>query len=115
MQRHAWLWQRFEDRADYMRKAMFGCQAIYLSGRLMFCVATKVDPWSGLLCATSREHHTSLQAQFPSLVPHAVLGKWLYLSDTHDRFETDAESLLELMDRGDRRLGVVPQPKKRRA
>lgn len=113
MFRHSWLWEQFEDRPDYIRKSMFGCQAIYLHGRMMFCVAAKQDPWAGLLCITAREHHASLCAEFPYLTPHAVLGKWLYLSDSDDHFESRAQDLLELIGRGDRRLGVVPQPRRR--
>jgi hypothetical protein len=88
---------------------MFGSQAIYLCGRLMFCVASKQEPWKGLLCATSREHHESIRRDFPFLIPHPVLGKWLYLSDADDAFEYRAQSVIEAIARGDRRFGVVPK------
>ncbi len=106
---HSWLWEQFQERADYTRKSMFGCQAIYLRGRLMFCVAARHEPWNGVLIATEREHHPSLVNEFPFLVPHPILGKWLYLSQSDDAFEYRAESLMAAIHGGDARFGVVPK------
>lgn len=112
--RHAWLWEQFEDRREYYRKRMFGSQAVYLGDRLMFGVTEKDEPWCGLLCATSREHHPSLLAQFPFLKPHPILGKWLYLSAAADGFEQNAQLIMDAIQSGDPRFGVESKPRVRK-
>ena len=111
---HAWLWEPLEADATFVLRAMFGTKAVYLGGKIMFCFATKAEPWHGLLVATDRSHHASLMAECPALTPHPVLPKWLYLSEAHDTFERQAEHLVRLARRRDARVGVVPPPKKRR-
>lgn len=111
---HSWIWEQFEDRPDYVRKHMFGCQAVYLSGRIVFCVGCRQPPWSGLLLPVAREHHASLMDDFSFLQPHPVLGKWLYLPDADDRFEYNAQAVLDAIANGDPRLGVIPPVKRRR-
>jgi len=110
---HAWLWEPLEVDATFVLRAMFGTKAVYLDGKLMFCFATKNEPWSGVLVATDRSHHASLIAEIPGLAPHPVLPKWLYLSEAADSFDREAEYLMRLAQRRDGRLGVVPPPKKR--
>ena len=111
---HAWLWEPLEADATCVLRAMFGTKAVYLGGKLVFCFATKNEPWRGMLVATDRPHHASLIAEIPELSPHPVLPKWLYLSESLDTFERKAEYLVQLARRHDLRLGVVPPPKKRR-
>ena len=65
---------------------MFGGQAVYLFGRLVLVLASNEEPWNGLLVCTSREFHSTLTEDYPTLQPHPVLGKWLYLSQVHDDF-----------------------------
>lgn len=112
--RYSWLWEQFEERGDYARRAMFGCQAVYLSGKLMFAVTDRQEPWNGLLCATDRPHHDALRADFPVLTPHPILGKWLYLSAASDGFEEYAQGIADAIARGDVRFGVEPSARKRR-
>ena len=111
---HAWLWEPLETDATFVLRAMFGTKAVYLDGKLMFCFATKKEPWCGVLVATDRQHHASLIAEIPVLVPHPILPKWLYLSESSDSFEQKAEDLVRLARRRDVRLGVVPPSKKRK-
>jgi hypothetical protein len=33
-----------------------------------------------LMVCVAREHHAAILAEYPQLVSHPVLGKWLYLS-----------------------------------
>lgn len=113
--RHAWLWEPLEERSTFVRRAMFGSQAIYLDGKLIACFCTKAEPWRGVLFATSREHHASLRAAFPELKPHKILSKWLYLPEGSAPFERLAPQLLRLALAGDPRLGVIPQPKKKKS
>ena len=53
-------------------------------------------------------------AEFPSLRPHTILGKWLYLPETAETFERDARRLVQLARSGDPRLGVAPSSRKKR-
>lgn len=93
---------------------MFGCLAAYLHGRLMAVIADKEGEWSGLLVPTSREHHASLIEEFPALTPHPVLGKWLFITSSHEDFEDVSSRLIEAMTEGDPRFGVEPKTKDRK-
>jgi hypothetical protein len=111
---YAWLWEPLESDASFVLRSMFGSKAVYLNGKLMFCFMTKAEPWGGLLVATDREQHASLVADFPTLSPHPVLRKWLYLRESSEAFEQVAEVLVRLARQGDSRIGVTPQPRKRK-
>jgi len=111
---HAWLWEPLESDATFVLGAMFGTKVVYLGGRLMLCFSAKAEPWRGLLVCTERENHESLLALFPSLSPHPILPKWLYLPEAADDFERVAEQLVRLARERDPRIGVVPRPKRSR-
>lgn len=112
---HAWLWEPLELHPGFVLRAMFGAKAVYLDGKLMLCFSAKQEPWRGLLVCTDRVHQASLQTEFPSLSPHPVLPKWLYLSESSDDFERTAERIVALVKRRDPRIGVEPQPKPRKS
>ena len=112
---YAWLWEPLEGDATFVLRSMFGAKAAYLDGKLMLCFCAGEEPWRGVLACTAREHHAALVAEFPELTPHPILPKWLYLPETAERFEGTATRLVGLARRRDLRLGVLPQPKKRRA
>ena len=111
---HAWLWEPLEAEPTFELRTMFGTKAVYLDGRLMFCFATKEEPWRGILIATDRPHHASLISEVPMLIQHPVLPKWLYLSESSDVFESRSEYLIRLARQRDKRIGVVPSAKKRK-
>jgi len=113
LHRHAWLWEPLAEESTFVLRSMFGAKAVYLGGRLMLCFCANAEPWCGLLVCTERAHHASLIAEFPSLAPHPVLPKWLYLSEASNDFERTAAQLVQLARRLDPRLGVVPQPRAR--
>lgn len=98
-----------------MLRTMFRAKALYLHGLLMVCFCAEDEPWRGMLVCTDRARHSSLRAEFPSLQPHSVLGKWLYLPESAGDFEQTAARLLRLAQARDPRLGVVPGTKKKRA
>lgn len=100
--------------ASFVLRPMFGTKAMYLDGRLHLCFCANEEPWRGVLVATERPHHASLQAEFPSLVSHPILGKWLYLSEEHDDFEATARRLVALTRRRDPRIGITSPSRKRR-
>jgi hypothetical protein len=103
-----------ESEASFILASMFGSKAVYLDGKLVLCFASKSEPWRGMLVCVERESHPSLISQFPSLSPHPILPKWLYLSETRDGFERVAEQLVTLVGERDPRIGIVPHPKKPR-
>ncbi|HEY5078841.1 MAG TPA: hypothetical protein VII43_03295 [Opitutaceae bacterium] len=109
---YAWLWEPLEQDATFVLAAMFGTRVVYLDGRLALCFAPKEEPWRGVLVCTEREHQASLVAEFPSLAPHAILPKWLYLPESADDFERTAERLVVLAGRRDPRIGVASKHKR---
>ena len=70
------------DDPSYMEKSMFGCRACYLYGRMVALLAYPgEEPWNGILFPTEKRFQESLLAEFPQLVSHPVLGKWVYLRE----------------------------------
>src|SRR5687767_3054743 len=100
---YAWLWEPLETEPSFVLRAMFGTKAAYLGGRLVLCFSTRAEPWRGVLVATERQHHASLLQDFPSLSPHPILLKWLYLPDSVSNFELIAARLVELARQRDSR------------
>jgi hypothetical protein len=86
--------------------------AAYLDGKLYLAVADGKEPWNGLMVCVAREHHAAILSEYPQLVSHPVLGKWLYLSRSNPEFETLATELTALARKRDPRLGVEPQSRK---
>lgn len=111
--RHAWLWEPLEADAGFVLRTMFGAKAVYLDGRNVLCFCAGEEPWRGVLVPTDRSHHASLQADFPELAPHAVLGKWLYLPEEAPSFERTALALVALARRRDPRIGVESGSRRR--
>lgn len=111
---HRWLWEPLETDRGFVLRTMFGAKAVYLDGRLMLCFCTGEEPWDGVLVCTDRERQAALAAEFPLLVPHPVLPKWLYLAAEHAAFDRLAARLVSLARQRDPRLGVDPSSKKKR-
>ena len=101
-----WLFEPLEGDAGFVRKKLFNFDAAYIDGKLYVAVAAGNEPWNGILVCTSHPHHAAVIADFPQLAPHAVLGKWLYLSQTNPEFESVATDVVRLAQRRDSRLGV---------
>ena len=101
-----WIFEPLEDDPRFFLRKLFSFDAAHLDNRLYLAVATGEEPWNRLLVCTCREHHVSILKQFPQLVSHPVLGKWLYLSQTHPEFESVATELAILARKRDPRLGV---------
>jgi hypothetical protein len=78
-----WVFESLEEDPRFVLRKLFSFDAAYLDGRLYLAVAGGKEPWNGMMVCTSREHHASIRSQFPQLVSHEVLGKWLYLSQSH--------------------------------
>jgi len=106
-----WIAEPLQDDPSYLDKAMFGGRAVHFGGRFVLFLSWGEEPWRGVLVPTEREHHPSLIAEFPTLAPHPVLGKWLYLPEVSPTFEDDVRRLVALVRRLDPRLGVIPGAK----
>jgi hypothetical protein len=113
--RYKWLWEPLMDDATFLLRPMFGSKSVYLESKMLFCFCTKGEPWRGVLVCTERSKHSALLAEFPGLVVHPIISKWLYLPEADDQFERTAQRLIQLARRRDSRIGVVPPPKKRKA
>ena len=101
---------------------MFGCYGVYVDEQIVFIMRnrdTHTD-CNGLWIATSREHHKSLKKIFPSLTSVSVLNEgsretaWQMLPADSDDFETAAIAACELVLKGDKRIGKIPKPKKKK-
>ncbi len=109
-----WLYEPLEGDDRYLCKKFFSFDGAYLDGQLCLAIVNLPEPWNGMMACTSREHHASLQKEFPPLTPHRVLGKWLYISQMHPEFESVASGLVELARKRDARLGVETGIRKKR-
>jgi hypothetical protein len=107
-----WIFEAFAEHPTFFTKRMFGGLAAYLHERQMLVLVepTKTGRWKwhGVLVCTGHDHHASIQADFPALLPHRVLRKWLYIDSAHQDFESTIEAVAKRMVRNDRRFGIVP-------
>ncbi len=110
----SYLVEPLEEEPSFIQKPMFGCQACYLFGKLQVVLASGDAPWNGLLVATDRKYHAALIEEFPALLQHPVLGKWLYLAEDQDCFDQIAAQIIRKVAQGDARIGVEPQKKRRK-
>lgn len=109
---YQWLWEPLARDPGFELRRMFGGQSVYIDGRLVLFFAAKEEPWRGVFVCTERDHHASLRKDFPDVVPHPVLPKWLYLSEGTPTFERVATRLVAQAARRDPRFGIVSSPKK---
>ncbi len=110
----AWVVEPLEGEPSLVTRAMFGCRAVYLRGRMVLCLAARADPWRGVLVPTVRAQQTALIGERPALRPHPVLPKWLYLPEAAATFERDAVWLVARIRAGDPRIGIEPGGRSRR-
>jgi hypothetical protein len=111
----AWVAEPLADEPTFQLKAWFGGRTIMLHGRHQLFLTAQGEPWQGILVCTYHEQQPSLIAEFPSLKPHPILRKWLYLPETCETFEADAYRLVKCIRSGDPRIGVLPDSKKKKA
>jgi hypothetical protein len=104
-----WVVESLMEEPSYLEKPMFGSLAIYLHGRLMLVLASGEEPWNGLLIPTDHQFHQDIVEDFPDIVQHSVLKKWLYLPEATEDFETVASDIIETVRMNDQRFGVEPK------
>lgn len=110
----AWLAEPLLNEPSFVLKSWFGGRTIMLHGKHQLFLTTQGEPWQGVLVCTFHEHQESLRAEFPSLMQHPILKKWLYLPESAETFEQDARKLVRLVKAGDPRLGILPSPRKKK-
>ena len=110
-----WLAEPLLDEPDFELKSWFGGRTLMLDGKHQLFLTTQGEPWQGVFVCTFHEHQPSLLAEFPALRPHPVLGKWLYLPESAENFETEAKRLVRAVRARDPRIGVESAARKKRA
>jgi len=110
----AWLVEPLIDESSFVLKSWFGGRTIMLNERHHLFLTMQGEPWQGVLVCTFHEHQASLRAETPALIQHPILKKWLYLPESAETFERDAQFLVRLVKARDPRLGIPPSPKKKR-
>ena len=113
---HEWIFGAFVEHPTFFTKRMFGGLAAYLFERQMLLLVEPTKSgrwkWRGVLVCTGHEHHPSIQAEFPALMPHQVLQKWLFIDSTHEDFESTMEAVAKKIAMNDRRFGILPKSPK---
>ena len=100
-------------------RPMFGCLAVYVGNKITFILRDKPKSSSdnGVWLATTKEHHQSLQREFPNMRSIQLLGKavtgWQVLPSDAPDFETAALHACDLVLAGDPRIGKVPESRRR--
>ena len=121
-----WVYEAFDDDPTFMTKRMFGGLAIYVHGKMVMVLVEDpgnrewkgetfdYDIWSGILFPTDREFHADILKDFPSLVSHPILGKWLYLPMSDESFEGLVDQIAERIAKKDSLFGIIPQARSKR-
>ena len=119
-----WVFDPLRDNPTFRSKRMFGGLAAYFMDRLVMVLTESpgeksyrgkdysMEIWNGILFPTERGYHEELVRDFPALMPHPVLGKWLYLPFCQEDFEEMAIRLGELVLSEDPRFGVLSAKKR---
>ena len=100
-------------------RPMFGCTAIYVGEKIVLILRQKpnYERDNGVWMATSREHHASLERDFPNMRSIELLGEpvtnWQLLPMDAPDFEESAMRACELVISGDPRIGRIPGKKRR--
>jgi hypothetical protein len=81
-----WLAEPLLDEPTFVLKCWFGGRTLMLHDQHCLFLTTQDEPWQGVLVCTFHEHQPSLLAEFPALVKHPFLGKWLYLPESAENF-----------------------------
>ena len=124
-----WTYENFEEHPTFYTNRMFGGLAVYAHHKMMMLIAEDpgektyrgqnydFDIWNGLLFPTEYEYQDSLQKDFPQLVQHPILKKWLYLPLSTENFEETAHDCALRIRSNDKRFGIFPKlsdPKKKK-
>ncbi|MEO0405571.1 MAG: hypothetical protein AAF193_11930 [Bacteroidota bacterium] len=116
-----WAFEAFEHLDGFFTKRMFGGLAAYAHQKMVMMLSESpgereyrgdvfdFDIWNGILFPTEYEYQESLQKEFPELIQHPVLKKWLYLPLESQNFEDIVEQCSQSIRRNDPRFGIFPK------
>jgi hypothetical protein len=96
-------------------RSMFGCLAVYVGDKIVLMLREKQKQTedNGVWLATTKEHHQSLQREFPHMRSIQLLGKevtgWQILPADAPDFESTALRACELILARDPRIGKIPK------
>lgn len=108
----------------HQRKRMFGGFGYYLDEKLILVVfetygnkayrGQKFDfeIWNGCMFPVEKDLHHEVLQNFPFLINHPVLPKWLYLPAESEDFENNADLILKELRRRNTWFGTFPKQKK---
>lgn len=114
---HKFVLDALED-VNPTTRAMFGALAVYVGEKIVFILRDhSADPHAnGVWLAAPVEFQESLLAEFPNTKPIHIMGKdisgWRLLAVNSEDFEESALHACELVVKGDRRIGKVPDTKR---
>ena len=121
------IFRPLEESDGLIFKHMFGGLAVYSEGLMKFVLTEDegnfewkgqiydFPVWHGLMICTDRAHHQSLMDEFPGIVTHPILPKWLVLPFLDEQaFRKRAKKLIHAALKGDDRIGIVPKAKKKK-
>ncbi len=92
---------------DYRRKGMFGGFTYYIDERMFLAIFESpgntsyqgkkypFEIWNGCMFPVDHEHHAKALQQFPYLVSHPILPKWLYLPLHSEGFDELVSDVIE--------------------
>ena len=104
--------------ANPIVKPMFGAYAVYVGNKVVLILRDKNDSDSGIWLATSVEHHDSLRNDFPTMRSIEIFGggvsSWQVIHKDDDDFESNVNTICDMILRGDIRIGRIPKPKKKK-
>lgn len=104
---------------DVTVKPMFGLWAINLKDKIVLVLRQRNDfvDTNGVWIATSKDHHKSLQKDFPALrsIPifpkDAIETEWQLLPADSEDFESAVVKVCEFIKHNDPRIGRIPLPR----
>lgn len=108
----------------FIRKPMFGGYAYYVGPLLVLVLfespgdrvyknkIVDFDLWNGCMFPAEKHKHEKIRALFPNLIVHPILGKWLYLPQQAEDFETQVAQIIKQLRRNLDLFGTIPKQKK---
>jgi hypothetical protein len=112
---------------DFRRRSMFGGFSYSLNDKMILALFESpgskaykgkkyaFELWDGCMFPVEREFHEKAFDQFPFLVNHPILSKWLYLPTATEGFEDLVTEVLAQVVRPTSFWGSIPGTKKTKA
>ncbi len=117
----SWIYEPLEEFEDFFTKRMFGGLAVYVHGKMTLVIAEDpgkkeyrgevydFDIWNGVLFPTYYELQEKILRDYPQLVQHPILKKWLYIPVSDNNFDGTVVGIVENIVENDERFGIYPK------